>query len=86
MAPPRAFSDDETVQALIDGTAAPAHLDYLSPIIAEDLRTNLFWFGHNFDLEGLDEGVASMLGSCPWPPLSGRSATCRRRSPTARSA
>lgn len=65
LAAPRKFSDDETVQALSDGTATPAHLDHLYPIIAEDLLTNLYLFGQNFDPKSRYDPRASMFVSCP---------------------
>ena len=65
MAAPRAFSDDEIVQALTDGTATPAHLDHLFPIISEDLLTNLYLFGRHFVPEDRYDPRVSMFVSCP---------------------
>jgi len=65
MAAPPGYSDDEIVQALTDGTATPTHLDHLYPVIAEDLLTNLYLFGKDFDPESRYEPWASMLVSCP---------------------
>ncbi len=65
VAPSLAFSDDDIVRALEDGTATPAHLDALYPVVAEDLVNALFRFGSNVHTEGVPAGQLSMLRHCP---------------------
>lgn len=65
MAPPPTYSDDEIVQALADGTATPAHLDYLYPIIAEDLVTSLYWWAPRIARNDWDNPKVIVFDCCP---------------------